>query len=162
MNAVTTQSIAAELHGKEYPLYPSKELMARANAAGIVIVYGASDDLMELDGAIRDEVDCYDGGTALIDAKGVLPSWESAQESEESARDYFERKPKARAIEAVWCPDELPGTSWAYKTDIPHTTFDVMEDGEIYCRGIVFTLADLASPKIEHLPPDDTEGGTTC
>jgi len=136
-------SIAAALHGLEYPLSIPKELAAEAKAAGIVIVYGASDDLMEFDGAFRDEIGAYDGTEALIDANGVLPSWESASEDEEAARDYFERKPKVRTIEAVWSPDEPDGASWAYKTDIPHVTFDVMEDGEIYCRGIVFALTDI-------------------
>jgi hypothetical protein len=40
----------------------------------------------------------------------------------------------------VWGKDD---TSWSYETDIPHATFDVLEDGEVYCRGIVFALADL-------------------
>ena len=33
--------------------------------------------------------------------------------------------------------------SWTYKTDIPHSTFDILEDGEKYCRGIVFALDEL-------------------
>jgi hypothetical protein len=47
----------------------------------------------------------------------------------------------ARKIEAVWAED---GYSWTYRTDIPHATFEITEDGEPYCRGIVFALADLA------------------
>ena len=35
--------------------------------------------------------------------------------------------------------------AWTYMTDIPHATFDVMDDGELYCRGIVFALADLTA-----------------
>lgn len=158
---ISPATIAAALHGLEYPLRTPNDITERAKAAGICIVYGASDDLMEFDGAFRDEVGAYDGTTALIDANGILPSWENASEHEDSARDYFERKPKARSIEALWAPAEPDGASWAYKTDIPHVTFDVMEDGEIYCRGIVFALADLSAPKVERLPADDTEGGAT-
>lgn len=162
----TKESIAEALHSLQYPLRIPKELRDQAKASGLVIVYGASDDLMEFDGAIHDEFGCFDGGTALIDAKGVLPGWEQASEHEESARDYFERKPKACAIEAVWEPAEPEGASWAYKIDIPHATFDVMEDDDLYCRGIVFALADLEhctrepAPKVQHLPADDTEGGS--
>lgn len=141
---VTPASIAAKLHGLEYPLHIPKEVTAEAKAAGIVIVYGASDDLMEFDGAFRDEVGAEDGTTAKVDAKGVLPSWESASEDEDAAADYMQRKPKTRDIQALWSPSEPEGASWAYKTDIPHVTFDVMEDGEIYCRGIVFALANIA------------------
>lgn len=141
-----TAEIAAKLHGLEYPLRVPADVAAEAKAAGIVIVYGASDDLMEFDGAIYDEVDAYEGATAQIDAKGVLPSWDSASEDEDAARDYFERKPKCRTIEALWSPAVPDGASWAYKTDIPHQTFDVMEDGGIYCRGIVFSVSDLTTP----------------
>ena len=31
---------------------------------------------------------------------------------------------------------------WIYLTDIPHETFDIMFEGEKYCRGIVFELKE--------------------
>ena len=31
--------------------------------------------------------------------------------------------------------------TWVYRTDIPHVTFMMYEDGEPCCRGIVFYLA---------------------
>ena len=142
----TIAEIAAKLHGQEYPLRIPREIIAAAKAADIVIVYGASDDLMEFEGAISDEVGAWDGATRLIDAKGVLPTWESVREDEDDARDYLKRKPNARTIEALWCPDEPAGASWAYKTDIPYVTFDVMEGCDIYCRGIVFSVDSLAMP----------------
>lgn len=138
MNA---KELSALLNGREYRQEITSEEAKQAKADGLVVVYGASDDLMELRGAIYDEADCYDGGSILIDAKGALHSWESASESEESAQDYFERKAKARAIEALW--EKEPGYSWTYKTNIPHETFEIVEDGEPYCRGIVFAIADL-------------------
>lgn len=137
--------IAQKLHGMGYPLRIPKDVQDEAKAAGIVIVYGRSDDLMEFDGAVSDEVSAWDGTTALVDAKGVLPSWESLQDDGDESRhaDYHARKPHVVGIEAVWCPKDMPGTSWAYKTAIPHATFDIMEEGDIYCRGIVFALADI-------------------
>ena len=90
-----------------------------------MVVHGASDDLIEFRGAIRDEGDCYDGGTVLFDAKGVLPSWDSASECEESAQEYFERKAKARTIEALFAKEG--DYTWTYKTDIPHETFEIVE-----------------------------------
>ena len=143
----TPTDIAAALQCVEYGAYCiTADIQERARAAGLVIVCGASDDLMELYGAIREEVGCYDGGTVTLDARGVIPSWEEVQDDEERARDYFARKDKARTIEALWSPAEPAGASWAYRTDLPHATFNVMEDGEIYCRGIVFAVADLTAP----------------
>ena len=138
---MNTKQLAAQLNGREYTAEITSDEAKQAKAAGLVVVFGASDDLMELRGAIYDEADCYDGGSILIDTKGVTPSWESASESEESAKDYFERKAKARTIEALWAKEG--GYSWTYKTDIPHETFEIVEDGEPYCRGIVFSLSDL-------------------
>ena len=140
MNA---KELAAKLSGREYNCEITDAEAKQAKDAGLVVVFGASDDLIYLAGAISDEGDCYDGGTVLFDAKGVLPSWDSASECEESAQEYFERKAKARTITALWAKE--PGYSWTYKTDIPHETFEIVEDGEPYCRGVVFALADLES-----------------
>lgn len=134
MNA---KEAAERLNGSEYRNEGSKELFAKMKNAGLVAVFGASDDLMEFRGAIYDEVGCYDGGTACLDENGLLRN-----ECDNEDCPHFARlKKSARTIKAIWSPDE-PECSWIYETDIPHETFDVMEDGELYCRGIVFRLAD--------------------
>ena len=136
---------AQRLHGIEYRGDPiPKHIQGAAHAAGIVIVVGASDDLMEFYGAIRDEASCPKGGTILVDTKGALPDWDFASGDEQMAKEYLSRKEGAKPITALWCPQGDPAMSWAYTTDIPHATFDVVEDGEVYCRGIVFAVADLA------------------
>jgi len=140
MNA---KELAAKLSGREYNCEITDAEAKQAKDAGLVVVFGASDDLIEFRGAIHDEGDCYDGGEILFDSKGALPSWGVASDSEESAEAYFERKPNARKIEALRANE--PGYTWTYKTDIPHETFEIVEDGEPYCRGVVFALADLES-----------------
>ena len=143
---MTPKALAESLTGIEYSkvvrdLYGS-DLMRLAKANGLVVAYGFSDDLLEFHGAIYDEFSCYGGGTVLIDADGLLPSFEAASEDEDACRRYFERKPKARAIKAVWDGD-ADGYAWTIKTDIPHETFAIMEDGAGFSRGIVFAMADL-------------------
>ncbi|WP_430229611.1 hypothetical protein [Paraburkholderia tropica] len=134
MNA---KELAAKLNGTEYPLTIDAETQKAAKAAGLVIVYGASDDLMEFNGAIYDEIGAYEGTTAYLTASGLL---ENNCESDECP--HFEKlKEKAATIEALWDPGE--GYSWKYKTDIPHECFEIVDDGEPYCRGIVFALADV-------------------
>ena len=135
------KELAAKLNGREYWYEITDEEVRQAKEAGLVVVFGASDDLIEFRGAIRDEGDCYDGGTVLIDTKGVLPSWDEASESEEAAQEYFERKAKSRTVEARFA--EESNYTWTYKTDIPHETFEIVEDGEPYCRGIVFNIGDI-------------------
>ena len=103
-----------------------KELSLMASAIaeenGLVVVFGASDDLCEIRGAEDDEIDCFDGGEATI---------------------------AGAKVKINWCKD---GYSWTYDTDIPHECFDVYEDGEKYCRGIVFSISDVRLPAADVAP----------
>lgn len=135
------KKLAAQLNGSEYPLRVSNELAEQAMAAGLVIVYGASDDLMEFQGAIGDELTAMGGRIVLVDADGLLPDNADDLETDEERARYYYRKGKAKIIEALWAKEG--DYSWTYRTAIPHETFEVVEDGGPYCRGIVFALADL-------------------
>lgn len=99
-------------YGKELSLMAA----AIAEENGLVVVFGASDDLCEIRGAEDDEIDCFDGGEATI---------------------------AGAKVKINWCKD---GYSWTYDTDIPHECFDVYDDGEKYCRGIVFSISDVRLP----------------
>lgn len=104
-----------------------------AKSDGVVVVYGYSDDNIEFEGAIRDEVGCNDGGIILIDEDGPF----SAEHKCDCDYCGFKaRKDAAKKIEALWCKEGA--YLWTYKTDIPHETFEIVEDGEPFCRGIVF------------------------
>lgn len=136
---MTRDEAAAALDGSEYRKEGSKELFAAMKADGLVAVFGASDDLMELRGAIDDEVGAYGGGTAYLTASGLLTNYCDNDEC-----PHFERAKKdAATVKAVWAP-EGENLSWLYRTALPHATFQVNEDGEPYCRGIVFLLSDAA------------------
>jgi hypothetical protein len=138
---MTNEELAAQLNGLEYPTRIPGTLIAAAQSSGLIILCGASDDLMEFYGARREEISCYDGGTAFVDADGVLPD-RDCLDGDEQLAEHTLRQKSAKPIEALWCKEE--GYSWTYKTDIPHATFEVVEGEEKYCRGIVFALADLA------------------
>lgn len=146
---LTAVELAARLNGREYGREITKEEGAEARAAGLVVVFGYSDDNVELRGAIDEEVGANDGVVLRVTPQGFLAQWpDGGFDREDDAADYFAKKAAGfKEIEAVWCPkateaDTEPFASWAYKTSIPHATFDVMEGGELFCRGIVFRLAD--------------------
>ncbi|SAL01571.1 hypothetical protein AWB80_08156 [Caballeronia pedi] len=134
---MNTKEIAAAITGATYPLRISKEISAAAQANGIVIVCGESDDNMAFASAIRDEVGCYDGGTAYLTSDGLLTN----ECDDEDCPHFAKLKEKAATIEALWC--EEGDYSWTFKTDIPHETFEIVEDGGPFCRGIVFALKDV-------------------
>lgn len=135
MNA---KELATLLNGNEYRNEISDELEQKAKENALVVVFGHSDDNAEFRGAIHDEVGCYDGGVIPITKKGILHN-----ECEEHDCPYFEKiKEKSSTVASVWCPEELE-CSWLFKSEISHETFDIMEDGELYCRGIVFSINDV-------------------
>lgn len=123
------RELANKLYGRAYG-DSFDDVLEEAKQSGLVIVTGASDDLMEFNGAICDEGGCFDGGRVYFDKDGV------GQEGEE----------RANWIDARWCDgmnrDGLPAT-WTYETEIPCERFDIWEDGEVYCVGLVFSIEDL-------------------
>jgi hypothetical protein len=135
---MNTKEAAQRLDAGEYGKEGSRELFAEMKAAGLVAVYGASDDLMEFRGAIYEEESVYEGGSAYLTPQGLLQN-----DCENDNCPHFKRaKREAMSIHAKW---DVDGFSWVYKTAIPHETFVINEDGEPYCRGIVFALADVSS-----------------
>jgi hypothetical protein len=133
---MNSQELAAILNGREYGAEISRAEEALAKENGLVVLFGASDDLMEFRGAVNDETGVYGGGFAHFTRKGLLTN-----RCEEEDCPYFAQlKGEATAIGAEWSTE---GYSWVYQTTIPHSTFDVLEDGDKYCRGIVFALSDV-------------------
>lgn len=126
---MTKKELAEKLNGRQYG-DSFKDVMEDTMASGLVIVTGASDDLMEFQGVIEDEGGCFDGGEVYFDKNGV-------------SQDGTER---ANMIEALWCEGtNVDGcqATWSYKTDIPHETFEIWEDEELYCIGLVFSIEDI-------------------
>ena len=105
-----------------------------AKKKGIVIVYGESDDLCELRGAIYDEFGCWDGGTAYITKDGQITKNKNG--------DVCKR------ISALWCSND-DGWCWTYDVDFPHEVFELYDHGEKYCRGLVFYLKDIRTEILE-------------
>lgn len=143
-------AFALELDGREYGRELKKEDRERAKELGIVIVYGASDDLCELDGALCDEIACYDGGAAHLSQGGVLENIIRLK----CACDETEDCPLAQQViqygnvlQIRWCADDADGYAWDYKINVPSAPFRIYDHGEKYCRGIVFFKDDLRAER---------------
>jgi hypothetical protein len=138
---MTTKELAKILNNSQYRMYVSPEIKQEAENSGLVIVYGQSDDLMEFRGAIDEELGAYGGTTELIDKEGLLIEYEYDKFEDDELLRYLTRKKTAQTIEALWCKEDK--LSWTFKTEIPHETFMILDEGEPYCRGIVFALDDV-------------------
>lgn len=130
-------AFAARLDKSEYGSEGSRELWAEMRAAGCVAVFGASDDLMEFRGAIDDELSAYNGTTALVTTAGLF------EPCGDNCKYSLAAQEAAVEIDALWDAGEGE-PAWTYETDIPHASFVVLEDGESYCRGIVFAISYLS------------------
>lgn len=114
------------------------EIDREAAKAGLVVVYGAGRDMVTFIGAIGGEADVPEGGVIHLDADGLLPDVDAVSENDLPA--YYDRKRMSYLIDAEW---EQNGFKWSFTTTIPHHRFIVMNEGERYCRGIVFDFASI-------------------
>lgn len=142
MNAV---EFAKMLDGRQYGHEITVAEAALAKEHNLVVVFGASDDLMELRGAVDEEIDCYDGGSSFLTADGDLFN-EDEHEYCGKCKYYLAVKAQTHELKALWDENDL-GASWTYEIDVPFSTFNIMEDDELYCVGIVFSMDDIAKPK---------------
>ena len=131
------KEVARIMNNNEYRDELTKEQEELLKAEGIVVLFGASDDLTELRGAIDDEVGAYDGVILYFDEEGkLLNNTYDAEELKDIA------KPNGlKSIKVIADYDEYP--VFRYETDIPHEKFNIIEDGNIYCEGICFNMKDL-------------------
>jgi hypothetical protein len=130
----TTKEIAQLLDGIEYPPRIKDEAQL-AKDASIVICYGASDDLVEFEGAFSDEAS--GPGEVYLQADGLL---QRQCDDDRCPHEIAARKAAPR-ISAIW--HDKDGPCWTFETSIPHETFRIMEDGEVSCVGIVFRVEDI-------------------
>lgn len=139
------EQLAEKLNGIEYREYALLEDLAKtARDHGLIILIGASDDYAELYGSFRDEAHgLYDGGEIVLHRFAGV--YQNSCDNDDCPHESKLRE-QCSKIKAIWCPKDAGGkiiASWSYETDIPHSVFDVMEDSDIYCKAIVFSLKDL-------------------
>lgn len=143
---MTRQELAGKLNGRQYGSETEPEEEKSAREEGLLIIFGYSDDLMELRGAINDEVGAWKGATIAIKDGVMLPPIEDDDEeilSKHHVLNEVRRKrDHATLVTAKFSDGEY---TWSYETSAPHSTFDILEEEEKYCRGIVIDLKELES-----------------
>lgn len=113
----------------------AEERMARNS--GLVVVFGHSDDNVEMRGAIHDEVGAYNGATVYLSATGLL-----VNDCDDDMCPHFKRaRDRAARFKAKW--DDGSGAAWTFDVPWPHYTFEVFEEDELFCLGVVFAVADV-------------------
>lgn len=126
------------LNGREYreELFLDEE--KKLKEVGIVVVFGASDDLCELRGAIDDELDCWNG-RKMVYVKEVdrfVGEDYYEENSEELIQVDLSKRPFINAI--------YTKVGWQYELPaINQEEFIILEDKEQYCLGKIFYKKDF-------------------
>jgi hypothetical protein len=136
MKDFTKEELATLLNNREYGYEVPYDVGRIAAENGLVIVFGTSDDLCEFRGAINDEFGAWEGAVVPLNKDGIVTNGCD----DDRCPYYAEKKEQAAKIKAKWCDGEI---AWTFETYIPHATFDIIKDGKIFCRGIVFSLNDV-------------------
>lgn len=129
------------INGRQYREEMTQTEKQTALTNGLLVCYGCSDDLFEVDGIVSEEFGNWEGGVFFIVKKtdGTIDVIDS--DSYEEMNTSYVSIPAIK-ITTVWCPKDL-SCSWRISTEIPHATFDIFEDEGLYCRGIVIEKQDI-------------------
>jgi hypothetical protein len=142
---MTKEELAAKLDGREYLEEITDAEEADAKAAGLLVIFGYSDDNVELRGAINDEVGAWEGTEIMLTRDGLLQDWDHMIQNcteESDFEAYFKAKAAGwKKVEAKWCATD--DVSWTFVTGVPHATFNILDGGDTFCVGIVLSKADL-------------------
>lgn len=132
-NNMNAKELAAVLNGLSYKSMVPPGVIEGAKQDRLIIVWGTEGDTIEFSGALFGSVPCYDGCIIYLDNVGIIKNECSNEDC-----PYFLEKIKyaVMLVKGHWCATS--DYTWTCATNVPCEGFDVFQDGEKYCRGIVF------------------------
>ena len=125
---ISKEKMAEILNERIYGDEITKEEEKLAKDNGLVVVFGASDDLIEMRGAIDDEF----GKEVFLTRNGEI------EHCDDDCKHYERAVEKAKKIKGIFGKN-----GWTFETDIPCAEFDIFEDGQLYGKGLVFYIESL-------------------
>lgn len=140
------------LDGSDYEKLPAlRKVFRQMRDAGLVAVFGESDDLLEFRGAIDEDLGARRGTTAYVTRQGLF----RAECVDTRCPYHLKAKREATPIKALW--GEGGTYQWRIETEIPHLSFILWEFGKPYCRGVIFALADVPTSELADASAEDVQ-----
>lgn len=145
---MTKEELAQSISGVDRREGIGEMFVNLAKENGLIIIYGESDDLVEFEGALYDEIGAWDGIDFIIATVGMEIPVDDDEETYTKAKELTaieiegHSNIKTNRFKAVWCP-EGTDMSWEIKTELPNARFEIMEDGDVFGIGIVIDVKDL-------------------
>jgi len=119
------------LNGTLYGKVFSTDIFDLAKKHGLVVIHGISDDLIEIDGALSNELDVYN--KLHVEPDELYFSLDKSGEVK-----YF-NTPGEKRIHVIYDKE----ITWNFETDIENAAFYMLLDKKVYTKGIVINLNDL-------------------
>jgi hypothetical protein len=145
---MTVQEWAERLNGIEYPADELDNYADELKKDGIMVIFGYSSDLLVFAGVINAEINAWDGTVVYIGINndGDIKIAEIRDLFNDSS--FSGRREYIKKIISIRAPQNEKRKVWASwhitSHDIePAYSFDIMEDGELFCRGILFETKEL-------------------
>ena len=138
---MTKEKLAYLLNGREYGNEISLDEEKQAEDSGLIAIFGYSDDGVIFAGKARDQFGGWDGKSFKLNIQGSDIEVTEIDVRNVNVVNSLVGK-DSDMVHAIWSPKEIK-SSWLITSDIPHATFDIVEDGELFCRGIVIDTKDL-------------------
>jgi len=135
---ITMKQLADRINGRDIGEEITKDDIMDAKESGLLIVCGASDDLTVFYGAFSDEAGAWGGETHKVTTSGDI--FYVQEEHDDLIKAGWTPPKIVMEVTAEWSPTD-PAASWLITANVPYESFDIMEDGELYCRGIVVDFA---------------------
>lgn len=133
---MTKEDFAKMINGREQDELLSADDCLTASENNLVVVFAYSDDLLELEGAMIDELGCFNGGTFYFEKH--FERWADIDDSFEGVD--LENLPVIYAV----CNDRSKYEGfWYIDTNLEHARFETIKDGEPFCSGLIFDYAEL-------------------
>ena len=140
------EQIKSICDGIEYSRDIPFEAKKLAKENGIVVIVGGSDDLMY----------AYGAESFLTDYCEHSEGWDGCDLSKHASDIQLKEEAKQLGLKIFWCGkihktgeiiedydmDESGSFSYKVNEGIEHLDFKVMEDGEVYCTGIIIKLPE--------------------
>ena len=138
---MTIKDVAVMLNGREYGSEVSPREETEFKNAGIVVVYGYSDDCVEFEGAVNTEIGIWNAG--------YIPLLNGVPFDVPCDTDEFEisccplLKEVAKRLKHIKVKFGMNG--WEFDAEFPHEKFSIVErESDNSCsEGLVYSLADL-------------------
>ena len=147
-----TKRLAEIWNGREYGEEITKEQIDVAKASWLIVIFGASDDTVIIKGAIDEEMWVSDEENTIYNFtkdwklvldydnlfEGELDQSDINSNTLDILSDFY--KEFIKTTSEFVAEFDKNWYSWFITTENEHSTFDIMEDWEKFCRGIVLKL----------------------